>query len=477
MMNVCRIASAAGLMPVLLAASALFLPEAAHAAPSFKHVVIIIQENRTPDNLFGSNPKFEPGVDIVTQGINSSGHPVQFSPVPLANCYDPGHTHAAFEALLTQGASAPAVTEKTKSCMEPPNPLLTYVDNSTGTVQPYFDIAQQYGFANRMFQTNQGPSFPAHQFLFGGTSAPSADTPLFAAENMALPKQNAGCIAPGRQSVRLINAQGSENGEKPIYPCLDHPTLADVLEAATPALSWRYYAAAPGSIWIAPNAISHICQAKGQGTAAHCSGPIWTAHVVANNPYQVLTDISNCNLAAVSWVTPTGEASDHPEMNNGTGPSWVAQIVNSIGQQACPQGEQYWDDTAILITWDDWGGWYDHVKPFNIVGAPAWGAGYTYGFRVPLLVVSAYTPPGYVSNDIYDFGSLLYFAEQTFGLGFIGAGVDIHTSYADSHAAARGALSGFFSLATPRQFVTIPAPYSRAYFLNAPKSAVPADRD
>src|SRR6202044_56531 len=107
---------------------------------------------------------------------------------------------AAFEALLTQGASAPAVTEKTKSCMEPPNPLLTYVDNSTGTVQPYFDIAQQYGFANRMFQTNQGPSFPAHQFLFGGTSAPSAADDaagIFASENPPGIDNSVGCAAAG----------------------------------------------------------------------------------------------------------------------------------------------------------------------------------------------------------------------------------------------------------------------------------------
>ncbi len=463
-----------------------------HALPKFSHVILIIQENRTPDNLFGSNPQFEPGVDIATEGINSLGQAVPLGPVPLANCYDISHTHIAFGLALANSADQEPVYHEKKGCVFPANPQFKYVDNSAGAVQPYFDLAKQYGFANRMFQTNQGPSFPAHQFLFAGTSSPTADTPLFAAENMNL-LGRAGCTAPPNQTVNLVDAQGSETSNAPIYPCLEHPSLADAMSAANPPLGWRYYAGVSNSIWNAPTAINHICQpqaqsqgqregqsqsqgqGQGQGSALKCTGPAWIANDISGNPAQVLTDIAGCKLQAVTWITPTIQESDHPGINDGSGPSWVAQLVNAIGQQSCAGGERYWNDTAILVLWDDWGGWYDHVKPFNSATA-GWGAGYTYGFRVPLIVVSAYTKAGAVSSRIYDFGSLLYFTERNFGLDFIGSELGANTEYADYYAAPRGPLADFFTLTTPRPFVTISAPMSRAFFVHDHRPQLP-DRD
>jgi phospholipase C len=363
-----------------------------------------------------------------------------------------------------------------KNCTAPPNPQFKFVDNSAGLVQPYFDIARNYGFANRMFQTNQGPSFPAHQFLFGGTSAPVTDTALFAAENMGISKDNAGCIAPAAQRVKLIDAQGNEKSHSPIYPCLDHPTLTDVLEAAPGPLTWRYYAPAPGSIWTAPTAISHICEPGGPKANPACTGADWLANVVADNPAQILSDINDCALASVTWVIPNASESDHAGINSGRGPQWVASIVNAVGAQICPNEGWYWNDTAILITWDDWGGWYDHVSPFAIQAPPAWGAGYTYGFRVPLLVVSAYTPPGTVDNTTLDFGNILYFIEQNFGLGFIGSGGN-SGNYADYQAAGRGALGEFFTQNAARSFAPITTRLNARYFITAPKSHLPPDDD
>lgn len=83
-------------------------------------------------------------------------------------------------------------------------------------------------------------------------------------------------------------------------------------------------------------------------------------------------------------MIPDGRYSDHPAVNDGSGPSWVAAILNAIGTS------QYWSNTTIFITWDDWGGFYDHVAP------PIYNS-YEYGFRVPLIAVSAYAKPGYVS--------------------------------------------------------------------------------
>ncbi len=214
---------------------------------------------------------------------------------------------------------------------------------------------------------------------------------------------------------------------------------------------------------------------KGQ---LQCTGKDWTAHVVPDHPGQVLTDIANCALPAVTWVNPKGTFSDHAGFNNGTGPQWVASIVNAIGSQSC-NGKNYWQDTAIFITWDDWGGWFDHVTPFQITKPISWGAGYTYGFRVPLLVVSAFTPTSYVNNDILDFGSILYFVEQNFGLGFIGPGTDVYTKYADYQAAGggRGNLSSFFTLTSPKSFTPIKTNKTAQEFISPPASDDPPDND
>ena len=159
------------------------------------------------------------------------------------------------------------------------------------------------------------------------------------------------------------------------------------------SVSWRYYLArvAPG-LWNAPDAISHIRKSSAYATTR--SAP----------PSTVLTDIAHGDLADVVWVTPTAAASDHAGSTNGTGPSWVASVVNALGSSA------YWSDTAIFVTWDDWGGWYDHVPP------PHYNS-YELGFRVPLIVISPYAKPHYISHVQHEFGSILKFVEETFALG------------------------------------------------------------
>jgi phospholipase C len=467
-----------GLMAAALTLMAASFTAPAGAHPPFKHIVIIFQENRTPDNLFGSNPAFEPGVDIATTGVTSKGKTVQLTALPLDDCYDIAHSHDSFEFALHDGFDKEPLDGSGCTGRLPPNPHFKFADNSTGTVQPYFDIATANGFANRMFQTNQGPSFPAHQFIFGGTSAPSVSTSLFAAENMGF-KGNAGCIGPYGQTVMVIGPDGNESRHPPVFPCFEHPTLGDVLSAANPPVSWRYYAPMPGNIWTAPDAIRHICQAKTVGGVRTCTGPEWTANVVPDNPAQVLTDIAACALPGVSWVIPTAAESDHAAVNTGIGPQWVATIVNAIGGQSCG-GENYWTDTAIFIAWDDWGGWFDHVKPLQInINQSKWGSGYTYGFRVPLLVVSAFTPAGFVSNENFDFGSILAFTERNFGLGFIGPGAGIYSRYADYQASAKpfGKLESFFTLRSPKPFVAIATSMTAKAFIDAPRSNVGPDDD
>jgi phospholipase C len=454
---------------------------------SFKHVIVIVQENRTPDNLFQglcgtptapnnlcSTTPTSSQYNIQTNNwldkTSATGftHP---SAAGLAAKYDLSHTHPAFVAMcdlnkttgVCRNDGAAGVT-CSGTC--PKKPQFHYVDNSAGIVNPYLDLAQQYGWANYMFQTNQGPSFPAHQFLFGGTSAPSAaDDAIgtFASENMTGVTNvgiSAGCAAPAGITVELINSKGVENQK--IYPCFDHQTMADLLP---PSITWRYYSPSPGGIWTAPNAISHICQSTGQG--GKCTGKDWTDNVdlVAAG---VLKDIAACKLRSVSWVIPTGANSDHADVNDGGGPSWVASIVNAIGTStSCDGNAGYWEDTAIFVVWDDWGGWYDHEPP-TILAQPE--GGYQYGFRVPLVVVSAYTPEGYINNQRHDFGSILKFIEFNFNLPV--GGLD----FADARSNTN--LTGFFDLAKkPRTFQTISAAKDAAFFLNDTRTATDPDDD
>jgi phospholipase C len=453
---------------------------------SFQHVIVVVQENRTPDNMFQglcttlSACSTRPGprqYNIQTTGWLDNTSPTGTTnptAVPFGIDYDPNHTHAAFVAMCdlnasgacaTDGAALVGCSPNSKRC--PTRASFVYVDNSTGALQPYLDLVKAYGWGNYMFQTNQGPSFPAHQFLFGATSAPSAEDDLigiFAAENSNINGKNGGCASVATSLVMLINPQGVEFTR--IFPCFERQTLTDLLDAR--GISWRYYGLVTqyGGIWMAPNAIRHICVAVSQ----ECTGQEWTSNVDPN-PSDVLSDIStNCNLRGVSWVTPDGINGDHMgNPNNTGGPSWVASIVNAVGTSPCKNldGSSYWSSTAIIVVWDDWGGLYDHEPP--TIEAPPQG-GYQMGFRVPLIVVSAYTPARFISNSPEDFGSVVRFIERNFGI------MEGALTFAD--ARGTGDLTEFFSLGNPpRQFHTIKAPLSARHFLSAKPSGVAPDDD
>ena len=410
-------------------------PTPAHSAsatPAIQHVVIVFQENRTPDNLFQGVA----GADIATSGLDSNGNTIPLQPIPLANTYDISHAHSAFLDLYDGGKMDGANKEPTSCGARCPytNPQYGYVPSSDNG--PYVTMATQYTFADRMFQTNEGPSYPAHQFIFSGTSEPSAGSDLLVSENPDH-SRSPGCLSSERAKVEVIDPAGAE--DQTVVSCFDHQTLADVLDAK--GVSWRYYAAGTTGIWVAPNSIAHIQ-----------AGPDW-ANVISPQS-QVLNDISSGNLAQVSWVTPTAAESDHAKANNGTGPAWVSSIVNAIGQSP------YWNDTVIFVTWDDWGGWYDHVPP-QIFGS------YELGARVPLIVISPYAKRGYVSHVQHEFGSILKFTEETFGTASIG--------FSDVRA---DDLSDCFNFqAAPQPFRKIRAPYSASYFLSLPPDTRNPDTD
>jgi phospholipase C len=436
--------------------------------PLIQHVVIIFQENRTPDNLFHDPVLIARGADIASSGKNSLGQSIALRPInlgtigPIPQNYDLYHAHSAFVAMYDGGKMDGAnliPCYPARLCPSRGNPFPQYRYVIASDVAPYFALAEQYTFGDRMFQTNQGPSFPAHQFIFGATSAPTATSPLFAAENLVYKSTlSGGCIAAAGTTVQMIDASGRETRQALQYPCFEHPTLSDLLDAR--GLSWRYYTYSAGSIWSAPDAIEHICQEQIVSSVLTCEGPLWLNNVSIPQT-NVLTDIASGQLADVSWVIPDSLSSDHAQGTDGSGPSWVASIVNAIGNSA------YWANTAIIITWDDWGGWYDHVAPKVVNDGVSWGSGYTYGFRVPLIVVSPYARAAYISHVTHDFGSILKFIERNFNLPSLG--------YAD--AAADDLADCFDFSQAPLAFRQIPAARPAAYFLNSKRPSAPPDDD
>lgn len=355
----------------------------------FNHVIIVIQENRTPDNLFGADAANLPGADLqlnpakgkaLTLGTRGDSNPSN------------NHFHSGF------------LTEASGSYVK-----ATYNYIAAGA-DPYWQIAEQYGFANYFYQTNQGSSLPAHQFLVSATSAPSDDSDLFVLDN---PKPGSDSGSPTCKSKTGMAPTIAPDGTTgTVRSCFARSSLMTLLDAA--CLSWKYYAVGGEGLWDAPLSLQAYYKSKN----------------IVLSPPQILSDIANCKLANVSWVTPANSYSDHPG-GGGGGPAWVASIVNAVGESA------YWEDTVIFVTWDDWGGWWDHIPP--LANNTGWCQQICYGFRVPLLVISAVTPPNYVDNGTYDFGSIVKFVESNFLLGLVGPG-----TWADAYAGDL-TLSGFFT--------------------------------
>lgn len=400
-----------------------------------QHVVIIVQENRSFDNLFNGFP----GADTATSGTLSTGRTVQMHARNLDAMGDLPHQHAAFVQDY-DGGKMDGFDIAAEKAGIPYQRIFSYVPRSQ--VQAYWTLAQTYALADRMFQSNSGPSFPAHLYLIAGQSAYSDENP-FDQAFMSNPAQWS-CGAPAGTTVDTM-LPSSAPGPK-VYPCFDFPTLAD--ELAQNGLTWRYYAPKIGTDvgyqWSAFSAVGHIFK-----------NPAAWKNVVSPET-QVLTDASSGNLPDVTWIAPKLVNSDHAQDSArvGGGPDWVASVVNAIGKSPA------WNKTAIFITWDDWGGFYDHVVPPSV---DAMGL----GFRVPLIVVSPYAKRGYVSHVTHEFGSILRFAEETFDLPSLGTRDAVSDDLRDM----------FDFTQPPAPFRAIQTHRAAAYFLAQPASNAPPDND
>ncbi len=216
------------------------------------------------------------------------------------------------------------------AAMPPREAAFGYVIIRAGVLQPYLDLVAAYGWANYMFQTNQGPSYPAHQFLFGATSAPSAQddhSGIFVAENAGN-----GWRSDVRRANTVLADRSAGQGKSRAWfaPCFEHLTIADHLDARARLvallrqhrrqLGGYREGTASGS---RPNSIKHICVPIVNGK---CTGTEWTSNLIVH-PVAVLSDIStNCNLRR-RLLGDAGQLSTRTTLagqQTPSGPSWVA---------------------------------------------------------------------------------------------------------------------------------------------------------
>jgi len=344
---------------------------------AIQHIIFIVKENRSFDNYFGQFP----GADGATSGTTSTGDVIPLEHTP-DQVIDMGHDWTS------------AITAIDGGKMDQYDLILyanvngaqmAYSQLTQGDIPNYFTYAQNFVLADRMFSSLHGESFPNHLYTIAAQSGGVFTVP----QPLGSQRQgyNWGCDLPSDYAVRVMDDDGDISAD---YPCFDFQTLADSLESA--GISWKYYAPPQGTQgyqFSTYDAINHIR-----------NSPLWTEDVVPDT--QFAKDAASGNLPSVSWLV-TGPNSEHPPNSTCLGENWTVQQLNAL-----MQGPD-WNTTAVFLTWDDFGGFYDHVQvpPVDVFGL---------GPRVPLLIISPYAQSGYISHTQYEFASVLRFIEDRFGL-------------------------------------------------------------
>ena len=408
-----------GLARTALAAMALVAGLApAAAAPAktlrgihkIRHVVIIMQENRSFDSYFGTYP----GADGIP-GLAGNPGKVPCVPDPAkGGCQKPyhdstlinvggPHTNDSFVGDLDNGRMDGFIHER-ETCVNPVDPISCMATekidvmgyHTAHEIPNYWDYAHHFVLQDRMFEPVNTWSLPAHLAMVSGWSAIcSAAADPFSCKSSVYPV--------GLSTVPALPTDLGPHHSPPHYAWTD---LTWLLHRSH--VSWAYYIQ-PGP--------EPDCETGGTFCQYNAQDPrtpgIW-------NPLPSFTDVKqdgqrqnirptkqiysalkHGRLPAVSWVTPNGIDSEHPTSNLRTGMQYVTRVINAIMRSRA------WKSTAIFLAWDDWGGFYDHVKPPRVDGLG-------YGFRVPGLVISPYARRGHIDHQVLSFDAYLKFIEDDF---------------------------------------------------------------
>ncbi len=361
----------------------------AQAHSPIQHIIYLLKENHTFDSYFGNFP----GVNGAMTGlvkVNGIDHTIPLNPgqdVPALFCHSPKCAHTAYDA----GAMDAFNLGEPKLCGR--SPYACYQYGGQSLIPNYWQWARDYVLNDNAWSSLMGPSFPNHMYTVAGGSGPTIPQSAISNPTSGFPAKGWGCDVNGQKVLLENGSQGST--------CFSFATLADEMQQA--GVSWKYYAPQKGQSGYVWNILNAFSQDRKDPT-------VW-AHDVQND--QFLTDVSKNALPAFSWVTPPVTTSEHNGDSVCQGENWTVKLIDAVMKS--PE----WSSTVIVLTWDDFGGFYDHVAPRSI---DALG----YGFRVPWMVISpfAYAQDNslnhHISHTQVEFSSVLRFAEQTFNVPSLG---------------------------------------------------------
>ncbi len=386
-----------------------------------EHVVFIVKENRTFNNYFATYP----GAEGATEGgtIRCTEHGCEDGPVvrlkPAPDVQDHDLTHC-FRCGITavNGGKMNGF-----SWMDGPIPhggdlndlyghdLSGYTYFERDGIPNYWAYADRFVLSDHFFTPMYGPTLPEHLYAIAAQSKGIVDNksttdhegnycddPTEYATRFE-PHLNKGEVERIMQLEDGFTANGSNTYDIADYwskvrLCFDIPVLPDQLDEA--GIGWKYYA--NFDAWM--NVMQMIRHVR--------YGPMWNDVVP---PEDFVKDVRRGEMPAVSWIIPPESYNEHPGGGRSVcaGENWTVQQVNTVMKS------EFWPSTAIVLVWDDFGGFYDPVVPphYDIMGL---------GPRTPALIISPYTKAGdnpeggSVDHTVYEFSSVLAFIEQLFGL-------------------------------------------------------------
>jgi phospholipase C len=347
-----------------------------------KHVVFLIMENRSFDHVFGTFP----GADGVSVGMDK-GVERPLTGAESGRAHDLPHCYNCNVASINGG-------EMDGFNQTEYADRYAYTQFEEDQIQPYWNWAEEYVLADRFFASAVGPSFPNHLYSIAATSGGALDNswqpfPRLREQQEQGYAKSWGCDIAQGGFVEIVDPEGFL---VKVHPCFDFETEGDLLNEA--GIPWAYYAATNtqlGYIWSAYAAIDRYRN----------DPELWATHMRPVD--DVVRDIDANRLPPVTWVTPRFQLSQHPEYSWCWGMNWSVEVVNSIMESPA------WKDTLIVLTWDDFGGYYDHEPPIVLDD-------FGLGVRVPTLVISPYAKPGFIDSTTYEFSSVLRFIEDNWGL-------------------------------------------------------------
>jgi len=346
-----------------------------------KHVVVIVKENHTFDNYFGSFP----GADGIAH-IATAGGTITPPHAPDSMPRDLCHDHDC--ALVDWAGGAMNGFDNT-SGTSVNGDNLAYAQYGQADIPNYWQYASHFTLADRFFANVLGPSFPGHTFVLAAQDAWATSNP----DPTPFYFPYWGCDQDAAARVPVENQLTCTSDM--VFPCFDIPSVPDVLPTG---VDWKFYGTnfvVFPETWSMFDAIKSIRQ-----------GPGWS-HIVESAQFQ--QDITNGTLPAVSWLVDQDLADEHPLVGSVcVGENWTVDHINMI------MNSPYWADTAIIFTMDDFGGWYDHVAPPRKYGCDP-NHPFGLGFRLPLIIMSPYAKPGFIFHEDAEQASIPRFIEKVFG--------------------------------------------------------------